>query len=152
MKPISRRLARRRLARAAVAALIANELQWGALRDEILTQLGPVPVLRADAAAEMDRLRRRGLSALRQGMSSDLAPFFSKIQGAERAAERVLSPRIIMPTRRGPGLPTGWGKTSMADLAAARLTALGNRAGGKPGGRGRSLLSWRRRQPHPGPA
>jgi hypothetical protein len=85
VRPISRRLARRRLARAAVAAFIANELQWGALRDEILTQLGTAPALRADAAAEMDRMRRRGLNALRYGLTSDLSPFFAKIQDAEQS-------------------------------------------------------------------
>ncbi|QDN54031.1 hypothetical protein [Streptomyces sp. S1D4-20] len=126
MRPISRRLARRRLARAAVAAFIANELQWGALRDEILTQLGP---LRADAAAEMDRMRRRGLNALRYGLTSDLAPFFAKIQDAEQSAKPLLTPRVIMPARRGP--TTGWGKTSLADLAAHRLTALGVRRDGR---------------------
>jgi hypothetical protein len=141
MRPISRRLARRRLARAAVAALIANELQWGALRDEMLTQLGAVPVLRADAAAEMDRMRRRGLSALRLGMSSDLAPFFSKIQDAERSAERLLAPRVVMPARRRP--TTRWGKTGLADLPAARFL-VGRRPQRitKPDSH---PLSWRRR-------
>ncbi|MGX5186273.1 hypothetical protein ACWKT5_26715 [Streptomyces avermitilis] len=137
MRPISRRLARRRLARAAVAAFIANELQWGALRDEILTQLGTAPALRADAAAEMDRMRRRGLSALRYGLASDLAPFFARIQDAEQSAERLLAPRLIMPARRGP--TTGWGKTSLADRAAEKLTALGARREGRRGRR------WRRR-------
>ncbi|MET9777965.1 hypothetical protein ABZ023_27565 [Streptomyces sp. NPDC006367] len=141
MRLISRRLARRRLTRAAVAALIANELQWGALRDEILTQLGAVPVLRADAAAEMDRMRRRGLSALRLGMSSDLAPFFSKIQGAERSAERLLAPRVVMPARRG--LTTRWGKTGLVDLPAAGFLA-GRRTQRTPKP-DRHPMSWRRR-------
>jgi hypothetical protein len=140
VRPISRRLARRRLARAAVAAFIANELQWGALRDEILTQLGTAPALRADAAAEMDRMRRRGLSALRYGLASDLAPFFARIQDAEQSAERLLAPRLIMPARRGP--TTGRGKTSMADRAAEKLTALGARREGRRGRR-------RRRRPRP---
>ncbi|MFJ2627699.1 hypothetical protein ACIO6T_30935 [Streptomyces sp. NPDC087532] len=80
-----------------------------------------------------------GWNSLQQGLSSDLASFFARIQAAEWSAERLLTPRIIMPVRSGP--TTAWGKTSLADLAAARLTTLDIRYGEKTDGGDRRI--WR---------
>ncbi|MFK0294781.1 hypothetical protein ACIQU6_30515 [Streptomyces sp. NPDC090442] len=98
---VGRWAARRRAGRVAVAALLANELEWG-LRDRImrcLVERDADPAIQEAVDRELNRFRRTADRGMRLAQLNDLAdaenrgstPFFEYIELADRRAERLLS-------------------------------------------------------------
>lgn len=98
---VGRWFARRRAGRVAVAALLANELEQGDLRDRImrcLAERDADPVIRDAVDRELQRFRRTADRGMKLAQLSDLVdlerhgstPFFEPIALADKRAERLL--------------------------------------------------------------
>ncbi|MEV6424978.1 hypothetical protein [Streptomyces sp. NPDC051662] len=98
---IGRWFARRRAGRVAVAALLANELEQGDLRERIMRYLadhGADPVIREAVDRELLRFRRTADRGMKLAQLSDLVdlekhgtpPFFAPIEMADKRAQRLL--------------------------------------------------------------
>ncbi|MFF8809882.1 hypothetical protein [Streptomyces omiyaensis] len=98
---IGRWVARRRAGRVAVAALLANEIEQGDLRDRVMRCLadrGADPVIQAAADRELTRFRRTADRGMKLAQLSELAdaenhgtkPFFEHIAQADKRAVRLL--------------------------------------------------------------
>ncbi|MFF3127746.1 hypothetical protein ACFVRD_36880 [Streptomyces sp. NPDC057908] len=94
-------VARRRAGRIAVAALLANELEQGDLRDRMmrcLAERDADPVIREAVDRELSRFRRTADRGMKLAQLSDLVdvenhgttPFFEPIELADKRAERLL--------------------------------------------------------------
>lgn len=97
MNLVGRWRARRHIGRVAVAALLANELEYGDLRDRILTYLddhGADQVLREAVTQELSRFRRTVVNGMKEAQLIDLCDgrlFFEKIEAGDKRAELLLS-------------------------------------------------------------
>ncbi|MDF3303032.1 hypothetical protein [Streptomyces tropicalis] len=98
---VGRWVARRRAGRVAVAALLANELEHGDLRERVarcLADRGADPVIREAVNRELSRFRRRADRGMKLTQLNELVdlekhgtpPFFECIELADRRAERLL--------------------------------------------------------------
>lgn len=95
---ITRRLARRRIARIAIAALLANELERGDLQQRVLACLEEHradPVLEEAVVEELRRFRRRAdrghkRAALTNPEDPGIGGFFDTVKEADRCAKRLL--------------------------------------------------------------
>lgn len=107
---IGRWFARRRAGRVAVAALIANELEQGDLRDRIMRCLADRdadPVIRNAVDRELHRFRRTADRGMKLAQHSELVdreqhgtpPFFEFIAMSDKRAERLL-PEAMVPNPR----------------------------------------------------
>ncbi|WP_159399819.1 hypothetical protein [Streptomyces alboflavus] len=102
MNFIKKRLARRLVGRTALAALLANELEYGDLKDRIfqcLDDRGADDVLREAVARELAKFRRTATRNMKLAQLTELASaeedgtadhFFAGIEAADVRAERLL--------------------------------------------------------------
>ncbi|MEU7159167.1 hypothetical protein AB0A98_22415 [Streptomyces chrestomyceticus] len=104
MKVFIRWRNRRLIGRVALASLLANELEHGDLRDQILRCLdehGADDVLRDAVVRELDRFRHTARNGMKEASLIELAgggTFFEEIQAAEVRAKRLLP--TILPRSR----------------------------------------------------